>query len=79
MWSERRLALFAAECDACDATTSTNAGQYIYEEQNLLVLLKNFVTSESDLRAIWKRLANHFVLGFCLYFLLYLNAKYARI
>ena len=33
-------------------------------------LLKSFVTSDSDLKAIWKRLANHFVLGICLGFLL---------
>ena len=42
-------------------------------------LLKGFVTSESesDLRPIWMGVASHFVLGFCLWFLLYVNAKYA--
>ena len=41
------------------------------------ILLKSFVTSESDLRAIWMRLASHFVLGFCLWLLLKVDTKYA--
>ena len=42
-----------------------------------LPLLKSFVTSESDLGAIWKRFASNLVLGFCLGFLLCLTLKYA--